>query len=92
MVAEYDDWGNPTKPRYEAMQHDHSLLGTIKFYSTLTFRRYRNTIWTILFAICLLWYMLRDGGPPKDRPVDWNSFAYVQYAMPDHASPNGIDR
>lgn len=81
MGTDYDDWGIPKRPRYEPIQHDKTPLGMAKAYGSYAVRRYRILIYTILFAICLLVYITREGSTAvKEAKVDWKEFAYVQYA------------
>ncbi|CAK4002481.1 glycosyltransferase family 8 [Lecanosticta acicola] len=82
MGDDYDDWGHPIEPRFKA--RDQTFLGALKTYYILVTRRYRTLFATILFAICLLLYWNTTDSSSRAPPVDWKSFAYVQYVTDNH--------
>lgn len=77
MGDEYDDWGNPKRPRRE-MPREKGLLGALKFYGNRAFRQYRTLLSAALFLVCLLYYFLGTTGEPAPKPIDWSRYAYVQ--------------
>ncbi|KXT00840.1 hypothetical protein AC578_983 [Pseudocercospora eumusae] len=85
---DYDDWGNPTTgPRYTWQQTNQGPIGNLKAYAVHISRKYRTLLSTILFALFLVFYFGRGGGGDaevKPPPIDWKSFAYVQYVTDNH--------
>lgn len=82
MGSQYDDWGNPIPSPQYPVQREPGLTGLINSIRSVCahlMRRYRSLIGTVLFALCLLFYW--NTGEPRAPPVDWKSFAYVQYVL-----------
>lgn len=74
MPERYDDWGNPIRPAHHEPV-EYSIRGLSKPLLR-SFREYRAVLLWAIVAIGL--YMFFGTGPPKQPPIDWKLFAYVQ--------------